>query len=143
MTREESSNMSAGQDTEESNGQATSPVMVSAALGDHFAQVRVSIFAPPSSSPSPYLYPAISSPLHCRDKTTTTCRQHSSVNKTENSRWWTFGIQPYVCPFRHCLDLPFLYFYYSLILTSCMIFLADHLLGVGLDVLGPQRPGQV
>ncbi|KAK3495841.1 hypothetical protein B0T13DRAFT_307062 [Neurospora crassa] len=38
MTREESSNMSAGQDTEESNGQATSPVMVSAALGDHFAQ---------------------------------------------------------------------------------------------------------
>ncbi|KHE81933.1 hypothetical protein GE21DRAFT_1214611 [Neurospora crassa] len=30
--------MSAGQDTEESNGQATSPVMVSAALGDHFAQ---------------------------------------------------------------------------------------------------------
>ncbi|KAL0475665.1 hypothetical protein QR685DRAFT_55284 [Neurospora intermedia] len=40
MTREESSNMSAGQDTEESNGQATSPVMVSAALGDHFAQCK-------------------------------------------------------------------------------------------------------
>ncbi|WPJ59366.1 hypothetical protein SMAC4_12925 [Sordaria macrospora] len=30
--------MSAGKDTEESNGQASSPVMVSAALGDQFAQ---------------------------------------------------------------------------------------------------------
>lgn len=40
MTREETNNMFAGKDTEES------PVMVSAALGDHFAQVRNSIFAP-------------------------------------------------------------------------------------------------
>lgn len=52
-TREDSSNMSAGKDTEESNGQASSPVMVSAALGDQFAQVRKSILAPiPSSYPS-------------------------------------------------------------------------------------------
>ncbi|KAK1782044.1 hypothetical protein QBC45DRAFT_403596 [Copromyces sp. CBS 386.78] len=85
MTREETNNMSAGKDAEDSNGQASSPVMVSAALGDQFAQVRKSIFTYPAMplNYSGLLYVWKGASYHTYH--TRTCRQHSKQQDMEIS----------------------------------------------------------